>query len=155
MYARVSILLACPHLGVKRLSDGVSIVRIAFMSSSTTGLSASTLPLSADIIEDKVEYWVGYPLTTNPVPFRPALYFRERCKLSFLFQELYSLFLTNDTQRTRNARELANAVERLSVRMQRWHRYLPFELHYVWPMSVAIWELQCVDPAHSSEACQY
>ena len=113
------------------------------MSGETAESRVSGLPKIHDVFEDRMEFWIGYPLTKDTVPHRPTLYLRERCKLAFLFQEMHDLIFVND-KLAMEIREFASAVNRLSAKLQDWYRHLPFELHYEWPMSVAVWELQSV-----------
>ena len=130
-------------------------MRIAFMSGATAESRVSGLPKIHHVFRDQVEFWIGYPLARNAVPYRPTLYLRERCKLAGLFQELHNLILTPNKQRHVDIRGFADEVDLLSVRMQHWYQYLPFELHYDWPMSIAVWELQFVYHLYSSSTFSY
>lgn len=118
-------------------------MRIAFMSPATAVLRASGFPKIHEVFEDTTEFWVGYPLTTSPVPHRPTLYLRERCRLAEVFHEMHDLIL-GEKQNDMEIHDFAGAVDLLSAQMHRWYQSLPHELHYEWPMSVAVWELQSV-----------
>ena len=89
-----------------------------------------------------MEYWVGWPLTRKPVAHRPTLYLRERCKQAKVFQEIHDLILVDEPEGTKSLREFSAAVDRVATKLQYSRQHLPFELQYVWPMSIAVWELQ-------------
>lgn len=111
------------------------------MSRATVASRWSGLPKLREVFDDRSEPWIGYPFTKDEVAHRPMLYLVERCKLATLFQEMHGLiFAENDMP----IRKFANALDKLSMKVQQWYRHLPFELQYEWPMSVAVWEMQYV-----------
>lgn len=117
-------------------------MRIAFISGEPTE-PHSLIPPSIDtVFDDRVDLWVGYPLTTVAVPHRPTLYLRERCRLAVLFQDLQDLAFGADGQDSGSIRSFANAVDSLLERLSAWYQHLPFELQYAWPMCSATVELQ-------------
>lgn len=85
---------------------------------------------------------MGYPLTREAVPYRPTLYLRQRCRLAELFGEIHTLILSKSRPANETLQDFAGAARGLSARMKQWYELLPHELHYRWPMSVAVWELQ-------------
>jgi hypothetical protein len=119
-------------------------MRIAFMSGATVASHLSDLPKIHEVFNDKVEPWIAYPSSPESVPHRPTLYLRERCRLAGLFEEMHELFFPSNKQHHATIREFISTVDVLSGKMKDWYHTLPFELHYVWPMSVAVWELQSV-----------
>ncbi|KAF2718637.1 hypothetical protein K431DRAFT_129166 [Polychaeton citri CBS 116435] len=123
------------------MSDASRIMRIAFMSGITVKNHVSGLPRIQEVFDDRVEAWIGYPLARNVVFYRPTLYLRERCRFAGLLHEMYDLVSVNNQQHNGAIRAFTGEVDRLSARMERWYQYLPFELQYGWPMSVAVWEL--------------
>ena len=132
----------------RRVSNSSRIMRIAFMRRGTESASVSGLPKISDVFDDKREWWIGYPLTKTAVPHRQTLYLQERCILAGLFQEIHDVILASDKKQIMTMREFSNAVDCLSVKMQHWYENLPLELRYHWPMSIAVWELQCVPCSH-------
>lgn len=114
------------------------------MSPSNMGLDPPSLPRIRDTFEDEIQSWTGYPLTGTIVAHRPTLYLRERCRLASLFQEIYDLILPSKSEHKMGIRDFCGAVDELVVKLQQWYQRIPFELHYQWPMSVAVWELQSV-----------
>lgn len=120
------------------------IMRIAFMSGATSTSRRSGLPEIDKVFHDNVELWVGYPLTASAVPHRPTSYLRDRCRLAEVFEELHKFVFVTDDQRNLDIRTFASEAARLSTEMRHWYQRLPVELHYQWPMSVAVWELQFV-----------
>lgn len=137
------------------LADCDRIMRIAFMSAGTATPRVSGFPKIHEVFEDRPEPWIGYPLTRTPVPHRPTLYLQERCKLAVHFQEMHDLVLLSDERSQSSIETFVREVDRLSAKMQRWYSHLPFELHYQWPMSVAVWELQSVErlPCNMFSVC--
>lgn len=121
-------------------------MRIAFMSDGTAVPPRSDFPKIHEVFDDRAEIWTGYPLKQAATPYRPTLYLRERCRLADIFQEVHALLLTRAATRNPTVKEFANAVETLAVKMEHWHDRLPLELRYVWPMCIAVWELQSVYP---------
>ena len=121
-------------------------MRLAFMSSTKAEASPYQVPTIHDVFEDNLEFWIGYPLSERRVAYRPTLYLCERCRLAGLFQVMHDLIFPDENQRNTDIKEFASATDRILTRMRLWYHRLPFELHYVWPMNVAIGELQFVLP---------
>lgn len=119
-------------------------MRLAFMSSATTGPARSDLPEISSAFPDRITLWFGYPLGKDPLVYRPVLYLQERCSLASLFREMHSLIFTDGGQRGETVAGLASEVESLSAKLRLWYDELPMDLAYEWPMSIAVWELQCV-----------
>lgn len=142
VYRHVSMLLC--RFNMFGEADDTSHMRIAYMSGAKAEPRRSDMPSIEEVFTDKPEIWTGYPLTSSVVPYRPTLYLLERCKLAEIFQESHSLLLARGEQRNGTIRGFATAVENLSARMQHWLARLPRELQYRWPMSIDVWELQCV-----------
>ncbi|KAM0713477.1 hypothetical protein Q7P37_010439 [Cladosporium fusiforme] len=101
----------------------------------------SDLPDLSSVFPDRITLWSGYPISGDPVAYRPTLYLRERCRLAKLFQEMHSLIFTDSEQSTETITEFSSAVEGLSAKMRYWKEHLPVDLAYEWPMSIAVWEL--------------
>lgn len=121
------------------------IMRIAFMTPATVTPRVSGLPKVYDVYDDRSERWVGYPFTKDAVAHRPTLYLVERCKLADLFQEIHDLIFSTSKSSV-PIRQFASSLDELSTKLQQWYRHLPFELQYVWPMSISVWELQYACP---------
>jgi hypothetical protein len=143
VYTHVSVVSRC---GSDRIPDFSRIVHIAFMNRGTAISNVSSgLPKIHDVFDDWLEVWIGYPLTRSAVTHRPTLYLRERCRLAALFQDMHDLILASDKLQTMTIRKFASTVDCLLEDMQHWYQHLLFELHYQWPMSVAVWESQYVN----------
>ena len=117
-------------------------MRIAFMSPARTPEDHFQIPKIHDVFDDKVESWIGYPLTSEAVVHRPTLYLRERCRLAGIHQEMHDLLFPKPQAGEQSMHEYAEAVDRMAARLESWHENLPFELQYTWPVSVDVWELQ-------------
>jgi hypothetical protein len=127
-------------------------MRIAFMSGVKVDFRLPGVPKIHDVFDDKFEWWIAYPLSLSAVLHRPTLYLRERCRLAGFFQEMQNLIFECEQEHSVAIREYAKAVEFLVTKMKHWYGYLPFELHYQWPMSVAVWELQYVQ---NQQCCHF
>jgi hypothetical protein len=141
----LSFTLSCKlstSLIVLGFSDTYSVMRMAFMKGATSECKLHGLPKLHEVFDDEVETWIGYPLTTEVVPDRPTLYLRERCRLAHLLQQMHDLILAPNAPQDRPITVFATAIENLFVHLQQWYEHLPFELHYAWPMSISVWELQ-------------
>lgn len=149
MYTRVSVGQGFFPLHLET-TDRSSITRIAFMSGVIADSRQSGLPSIHDTFEDKEEPWIGYPLTTTPVPYRPTVYLLQRCRLAELFEEMHSLILTSGDKHNDTVRNFSGAVDGLAAKMQHWLRHLPTELEYNWPMCISVWELQLVTPTFAA-----
>nr|POE79506.1 nitrogen assimilation transcription factor nit-4 [Quercus suber] len=105
------------------------IMRIAFMNGSVAQPITKKYPKIHEVFHDRLEHWIGYPLTKDIIPHRPTLYLVERCRLSELFQQMHDLILAHGGHSRQDDRYFVSAVDDLAGRMRYWHRHLPFELH--------------------------
>ena len=126
------------------LANGFRAMRIAFMTPSTHDPQTPEPTKLDDVFDDHPEFWIGYPLTAESVAHRPTLYLRQRWASAKLFKEMHSLMTSTTSHSQTDIRAFVDDVDRLVAKMERWQHRLPFELHYVWPMCVAVWDLQYV-----------
>jgi hypothetical protein len=114
------------------------------MSSNPKGAEIPNLPKIDDYFDDTLETWQAYPLQNEVLPYRPTLYMRERCRLAEIFEDLHAVVTSSGEQHITSTDAFPDQVDAVLVRLEGWHDRLPFELHYRWPMSSNLWELQYV-----------
>lgn len=125
-----------------RLVDQPSFMSVAYLSDIRSTAPAVHRPPIENIVDDYGEEWIGYPLTEEVVYHTPTLYFRERCRLHALFKDIQQLIFNPSPQDDVAVRDFATAVDILAGNMRRWYENLSQPLHYKWPMSIAVWDLQ-------------
>ena len=119
-----------------------SVSLIAFLHGSEVPADPPTLPRILEVFDVRSVLWSAYPLDQTVVAHSPTLYIRERCSLASLWEQTPESIFRCEGQI--QIREFADAVDLLFAKMQHWHQHLPYELYYQWPMTGAVWELQCV-----------
>lgn len=119
-----------------------SILRIAFLQGVEAPADPPALPRILEVFDVSVVSWSAYPLDQTDVAHSPTLYIRERCSFANLMKQVPVSVLRHEGQS--QIREFADTVDHLFAEMQHWYQHLPCELYYQWPMTGAVWELQCV-----------
>lgn len=91
----------------------------------------------ANLLPDTTAYWRGFPLKSEPVPFRMNLLLQERTKLVPIMADIVRPYNRQSTKR-----QLLDSSSATAWRLHEWQEALPAEVAYSNGMPVPLYELQ-------------
>ncbi|KAI5366664.1 putative zn(2)-C6 fungal-type DNA-binding domain-containing protein [Septoria linicola] len=104
------------------------------------GTEWSAAPALEDYMPDTVQYWMGYPLRSEPIAIHANLLFHYQCSFTRLLWEATRILIW-DASELDARREHARVVRQLSAQMKDWHRALPESLHFAARMPPSLYDL--------------
>ncbi|KAF2217846.1 hypothetical protein CERZMDRAFT_92489 [Cercospora zeae-maydis SCOH1-5] len=93
------------------------------------GTDWSRAPALEQVLPDITQYWIGYPLRDEPMPFRANSLFLQQCRFTRFLWEATNILIWRASELDAH-REHAIAVHNLSAQMEQWHHDLPQDLQF-------------------------
>ncbi|KAM3419817.1 hypothetical protein BST61_g3148 [Cercospora zeina] len=93
------------------------------------GTDWSRAPALDQVLPDTTQYWIGYPLRSEPIPFRANSMFLQQCRFTRFLWGATNILIWQASELDAH-REHAAKVQKLSAQMDEWHHDLPRDLQF-------------------------